>query len=104
MSNILDKLDIIASGFVLAVVIASLILWRWNKDEENPFNLTDLLMENNRASKLAVTWMGSFTVMSYGFVDGVYNGTLTDSYALLYAGTWVGGLVAKMFAPSKEVK
>ncbi len=93
-----DKLDVIALMFFGIMCFTSFILWCWNRDPENALDLKDLLMENGKLSRLAVTWVGSFMVMSFGFVHMMIHGTITDTYAGLYAGTWAIPIVTKLFA------
>lgn len=93
--------DPLALIFLLVAVLLSLILWRWNRDPENDFELKDLLMENGKASKLACTWAGAFVTMTFAFIHLVLHDKLTDTYAGLYAATWCVPIITKMFAPPK---
>lgn len=97
-----SKFDVVTAIFAIVLLIICYIVYRWNKDSENPFELKDLVMENGKASKLAFTWLGSFLIMTYGFVHMIIHNTLTDSYAALYSATWAAGIGLKMFAPRKE--
>ena len=80
-------------------VFVGLVLWRWHKNKENPVDLTDLLMENGKLSRLGITWLGSFIVMTFGFLYLILKGTITDTYAALYAATWAAPIVAKLWTP-----
>ena len=93
--------DYVEILFLLVLLFLCYLLYQWQKDNTDfkDFNLTDLLMENGKLSKMAVTWMGSFTVMSFGFIHMVVNEKLTDTYAGLYAATWAVPILTKMFAP-----
>ena len=60
-------------------------------------------MENGRLSRLAVTWLGSFAVMTFGFVYLLLTKAMTDTYALLYAATWAAPIITKLFAVKPEL-
>ena len=91
------KLDIIGLIFAGVGIFLSYIVYRWNRDPDNPFELKDLVMENGKASRLGVTWLGSFLVMSFGFIHMIIHNTLTDTYAATYAGVWAIPIVSRMF-------
>jgi len=102
----MDRQQYIMLGFALVVLAIGWLLYAWQRDEKKyaDFDLTDLLMENGRLSRLAFTWLGSFMVMSFGFIYLLLTKGLTDTYALLYAGTWAVPIITKMFAIKKETK
>ena len=102
----MDRQQYIMLGFALVVLAIGWLLYAWQRDEKKyvDFDLTDLLMENGRLSRLAFTWLGSFMVMSFGFIYLLLTKGLTDTYALLYAGTWAVPIITKMFAIRKETK
>lgn len=81
---------------VLAMLVA--VLWRFHQDNSRPeFELSDLLMENGRVSRLAVVLMGSFVVTSWVVVQMALNDKLTEGIFGIYAAAWVIPSVAKMF-------
>ena len=102
----MNRQQYIMLGFALVVLAIGWLLYAWQRDEKKyvDFDLTDLLMENGRLSRLAFTWLGSFMVMSFGFIYLLLTKGLTDTYALLYAGTWAAPIITKMFAIKKETK
>ena len=108
----MERSDLISIIFLLAVLLVLVTLWVWHRSKDSAVDLTDLLMENGKLSRLAFTWLGSFMVMSFGFVYAVLLGNLSDIYAALYAATWAVPIVTKMFAikhpaveqPTKEIK
>ena len=107
----MERSDLIAVIFLLAALLVIVTLWVWHRSKESDVDLSDLLMENGRLSRLAFTWLGSFMVMSFGFIYAVLLGKLSDIYAALYAATWAVPIVTKMFAikqsttePPKEIK
>ena len=94
----MDKTDLVPLLFFGALLLLSVLLWVWHRSKDTEIDLTDLLVENGRVSRLAFTWLGSFMVMSFGFVYGVLTGKLSDVYAALYATTWAVPIITKMFA------
>ena len=107
----IEKHDLVALVFFAAVLAALIGLYLWHRSKDSAVDISDLLMENGRLSKMAFTWMGSFVVMSFGFIYAVIQGKLSDTYAALYAATWAVPIVTKLFAvkpssaePSKEIK
>ena len=107
----MERSDLISVVFLLAVLLVLVTLWVWHRSKDSDVDLSDLLMENGKLSRLAFTWLGSFMVMSFGFVYAVLLGTLSDIYAALYAATWAVPIVTKMFAikqtaaePPKDIR
>lgn len=69
------------------------------------FNALDLLMENNRVSKVSCLVMGSFGVTSWIVLDLQIHGKLTEGYFMGYCGAWVAPLIVRLFNPMPaEVK
>lgn len=101
--QLLTKDNIVALVFAFAAIVALLALWWWHHSDKTDVDLTDLLMENGRLSKMAITWLGSFAVMTFGFVYLLMTKALTDTYALLYAGTWAAPIITKLFAVKPEL-
>ena len=105
----IEKHDLVAILFLVAILAALIGLYLWHRNKDSQVDISDLLMENGRLSKMAFTWMGSFVVMSFGFIYAVIQGKLSDTYAALYAATWAVPIVTKLFAirtqePPKEPK
>jgi hypothetical protein len=92
-------------GFAIIISLIGVLFSLWQRDEKKygEFDLTDLLMENGKMSRLAFTWLGSFLVMSFGFIYLLLTKGLTDTYALLYAGTWAVPIITKMFAVKPDL-
>lgn len=101
----MSKQDYITLGFVAVLIAIAVLFYLWQRNDVDykKFDLTDLLMENDRVSRLAFTWLGSFLVMSFGFIYLLLTKALTDTYALLYAGTWAVPIITKMFAVKPEL-
>jgi hypothetical protein len=64
-------------------------LQRWSREDENPFELRDLFMENGRASKGAVIMLGAFAATTWFFVYYALTGRMTEGYFGLYSAAWI---------------
>ena len=74
---------------IIGAFIVLLILWsliRAHKDKSFHFNIYDLLMENNRVSRIACMAMGAFVVATWIVVDLQVNGKLTEGFFIAYLG------------------
>ena len=96
-----------ADGALL--IIALVIAWsiyKAHKNEENNFNLMDLLMENGRVSRIACAFMTTLVITSWLMVTIASTGKMTEGYLAIYGGLWVTPIVAKLFsaAPPAETK
>lgn len=90
--------NIVILVFAGAAIVALLALLVWHRSRDSSVDLTDLLMENGRISRLAVTWLGSFAVMTFGFVYLLLTKALTDMYVGIYTATWAAPIITKLFA------
>lgn len=61
------------------------------------FSLLDLLMENDRVSRIAVITMGAFFVTTWAFVYDVLKHGLDVAKLGAYGGMWVVPLISKIF-------
>ena len=91
-----------------AILIISLVVaWSFYKAHTNKklsFNLFDLLMENERLSRLACVFMGSFGVSSWIMVRATVDGKMTEGLFMAYGGVWVAPIIAKLFANTQPAK
>lgn len=81
------------------VLLVALSVWRY-QCAANSFDLLDLLMENGRASRLAVAFAVSLAVTSWLMLKLSVDGKLTEGYLAIYGGLWVSPILTKMFATS----
>lgn len=93
----------LAFGLVACIVALVIVvsLRRWSRDEENPFDVRDLVMENGRASKGAVVLMGSFAATTWFFIYYSLTGRMTEGYFGLYSAAWIAPVVARMLTSTK---
>jgi hypothetical protein len=89
---------------VLALAIAAIIVlfWRAQRDRANPFDIMDLVMEENKASKTAVAFLLAFFGTSWVIVDQEIKGTLSAEIFAAYLVAWVGPLTAKVIFNKTE--
>ena len=66
------------------------------------FNLFDLLMENDRLSKLAVVFFGAFFVHTWILVRLTLDGKMDQGYLTFYGITWAAPIIAKMFSTAQS--
>jgi hypothetical protein len=89
-----------AALLIVALVIAW-SLYRAHMVQDNTFNLFDLITENQRVSKLACVFLGSFGVTSWMMVRLTLDGKMTEAYLAAYGALWIIPITAKLFAPPK---
>lgn len=90
-------LYIILAAFVVVVAVS---LWRFQRDPDNKFDILDLLIENNRVSRLAFGFCVTLVVTSWLMLKLAIDGKLTEGYLGIYGALWVTPIVTKMFATS----
>jgi hypothetical protein len=90
------KYNIDGTVFVLGCAVCALIIiiWRFQKAEDNTFNIIDLVMENGKASKIGCAWVGSFLATTWVILHLTLRGSLTEGYFQAYLVAWVAPLVA----------
>ncbi len=87
---------------VMLVVLAAVTLlvllsiWRAHRDALAQFNAFDLIMENGRASKIAVAFMLVLGVSTWVIVLLAIRDKLTEGMFGLWLAAWTGPLVAKV--------
>lgn len=84
-------------GLILAIILL-IIVWTLYRFHRGPkaFDLTDLLMENGRVSKIAVAFMLTLVVTTWMMAYMTLNKTITEGYLMAYLGAWVGPIVARI--------
>jgi hypothetical protein len=98
----IDKLAIV---LLLLAILVAISLWRFHRDPTRTnFDLTDLLIENGRLSKIAVAFLTTLMVTTWMMIYMTMNKTMTEGYFTLYAGAWIAPIVARILkgAPPTE--
>lgn len=91
-------------GLVALVVILIIMrsMKKWNADNSNSFNIIDLLMENQRASKGAMIMMGAFGATTWFFIYYTLAGKMTEGYFGLYSAAWIAPVVVRMLTNQNQ--
>ena len=82
------------------LIIALVIAWsvyRAHRNQENTFDVFDLLMENGRLSRIACAFMVTLIATTWIMVRLTFDGKMTEGYFIGYGGMWVAPIIAKMF-------
>lgn len=85
------------------LIVALCIAWsfyRAHRSTDFAFNVFDLLMENNRVSRLACVFLGSFLVSSWIMVRLTLDGKMNELIFAGYGAMWVAPIIAKLFSPA----
>jgi hypothetical protein len=96
-----DKMPLLLAATGLWLVLC---FYRLHRDADRPnFDLTDLLMENGRLSKIAVGFFVVLFLTSWIMIDLQLKAKMTEGYLGLYGGLWVTPLVARVVWGQKPV-
>ena len=85
---------------ILAIVVLTIIwsIYRLHRNPNVEFQLFDLLMENNRVSKVSVIVMTAFLATTWAFITDCINRKGLDVALLAaYGGLWVAPLLMKLY-------
>lgn len=75
-------------ALVAGLCIFGAMLWRWNTEPNNNFNLLDFICKDGRASISKTGQFAALCVSTWGFVYLTLAGKLSESYFSLYIATW----------------
>lgn len=92
-------IDLILGAILLGALVSLLII---SRSDKNGFKLTDLLMENGKASKWSVIIMGSWSIHSWALIKWTVVGGVTTADFVTYGAVWITPLIAKMFAKNGD--
>ena len=91
MNNYIVELSL---GFITLVVFW--IIYQWQKNNENTFDLTDALLgEDGKVSLYKIGQAAALVVSTWAFVVLVQRDKLTEYYFCGYMGIWSGINLAK---------
>lgn len=84
-------------GLILALILL-VILWSLYRFHKGPkqFDLTDLLMENGRVSKIAVAFMLTLVVTTWMMAYMTLTKSITEGYFSIYVAAWIAPIVARI--------
>lgn len=97
-------MSITQAAFIITILGIIWSIYRLHKSPNVDFNILDLLMENQRVSKVSCLVMGAFFVTSWIMVDLQANAHMTEGYLGLYAGAWVAPLIARLMNPAVDTQ
>jgi hypothetical protein len=97
------KFDWMLTILAIGAVLVALSFWRAHRRPGFDFNAFDLIMENGRVSKIALTFMLAFAVTTWILIDLQLKGKMTEGYLTVYGGMWVASLVAKVVFNKSEM-
>lgn len=83
---------ILAGGLAFVAVT----FWVAHRSRDAKFDAFDLVMEDGKASKIAVAYMLVLAVSTWVIIDQQIDGKLSEGTLGLWLGAWVGPLVAKV--------
>lgn len=99
------KWDFLALIFAVIVLMIVLVAWRFHVDpQRKDFDLTDLLMENHRLSKISLVMLGAFLVTSWTVIYMVMNKTMTEGFMAIYVGAWIAPIVSRILKGNKPTE
>lgn len=87
---------ILLALLALAAALVLWSMWRAHRSRLLDFNLFDLITENGRVSKIAVSYMLVLGVTTWVIVWLTVRDKLTEGYFTAYGALWVAPLVAKV--------
>jgi len=86
------------------LILALVIVWSFYRAHKSndamfaQFNLLDLIMDNNRVSRLACVFLACFGILSWIMVRLTISGKMTEGYFMGYAGACFAPIIAKLFS------
>lgn len=99
----LNNIDWMLTVLAVGVGFVLISFWRAQKRADIQFDLLDLLIENGRVSKIAVSYNLTFLITAWVIIHQEIKGTLTEGMFGLYGGMWVLPLVAKFVFNKNEM-
>lgn len=86
------------------LIISLMIAWsfyRAHRNRDFRFNVFDLIMENDKVSKTACVFMGSFVVMSWVLIRATLDGKLDTTLFAAYGAVWAAPIISRFMAAPK---
>jgi hypothetical protein len=89
-------------ALVVGLGLFVFVLWKAQRDNENKFNVFDLVMEDGHASKTGVAFMLVLLVSTWVIVDKQVKGALDAATFGAYLLAWAGPLIARVVFNKKD--
>lgn len=90
------KIDWMLTILLIGAGLVAWSFWHAQRKPDFDFDAFDLVMENGKVSKIAVTFMVAFAVTTWILIDLQLKGKMTEGYLTVYGGMWVAALVARV--------
>ncbi len=90
------KIDWMLTILAVAAVLIAFSIWRAHRTSTNTFDAFDLIMEEGKASKVALGFMLVLAVSTWVVIAQQISGKLSEGVFGLWLGAWVAPLVAKV--------
>lgn len=104
LNKIVDTLqstDMLAVVLAIIILIIAVLLWRFHRDpNQSQFDLTDLLMENGKLSKISVAFLLTLLVTTWMMIYMTINKQMTEGYLAIYTAAWIAPIVTRLFKVS----
>jgi phosphoglycerol transferase MdoB-like AlkP superfamily enzyme len=95
--DLLQKADLLLWVFVFILIVIALLFCRFHRDPTRKFDLSDLLMDDGKASTVPFVLFGSFIVSSWVMIYLTKHAGMTPEYFLIYIVTWAVPTIAKLW-------
>lgn len=90
---------IVELSFAIIAIITAIIVYKWNSNTTNTFNLVDAILGiDGKVSLFKISQAVSLSVSTWGFVILVQQGKLTEWYFTAYMSVWATANVIKTVA------
>lgn len=102
MTNIPFLEDVMYVILLLFFITGIIILWRLNRNPNNPLYLTDLISVDGKINERKLSRFGAWVVSTWGFVYLIIDDNLSEWYFIGYMGAWVANALIGKAIGSKD--
>jgi nitrogen fixation-related uncharacterized protein len=88
--EIWSAMDGMNVSLILGILIMALILWNVQRDQNNDFDIMDLICRDGRVSEHKFMRFTAFAVSTWGFVYLIFYNRMTEWYFTGYMVAWTG--------------
>lgn len=86
-------------GFLAMFIVAiGISFWRLQRNQDNDFNLFDIIMEGGRVSRIAIAFMTTLVITSWIMIKLTIDQKMTEGFMMGYGAMWVAPIIAKLFS------
>jgi hypothetical protein len=104
ISPYLSAIDPLLTFLAVGLMVLIWTLVALHRDHRRAqFDLTDIIMENGKVSKIAVVMLGAFLMTTWMMIHMTIHKTMTEGYFTIYGGLWISPIVARILrGPAPE--